>query len=81
MTVKVLLFGPIAAAAGASECIVRLGDDRSSAAVLHRLGEDRPAIRPLLAGARLAINSAFAAPQTPVAANDELAVIGLVSGG
>lgn len=81
MTVSVHLFGPIASAAGTPLCTIALETDRSPAAVLRRLGEICPAIQPLLPGCRLAVNSRFASPDTVISNQDELAVIGLVSGG
>lgn len=81
MVVKVLLFGPYAAALGARECMVRLGGDHSCAGVLAGLAAEQPELSRLLPGARLAINGEFAAAERPVTASDELALIGLVSGG
>lgn len=83
MNVNVRLFGPYADAAG--ERTLRLdvvsGDAPSAADVLDALAAHRPALRPLLHGARLAVNNRFAQPGDPVRETDELAVIGMVGGG
>lgn len=50
-------------------------------AVLGALGEQHPALRSALSGARLAVNHAFVTPETRVGAGDELALISLVGGG
>ncbi len=83
VTAKVLLFGPFADAVGASSVEVRLPDDPgvTAARVMALLAEQQSALRPLLAHAMLAVNCERVAAETVVRPGDELAIIGLVSGG
>lgn len=85
MRIEVLLFGPYATAVGCDRVEVLIGEDRSARAVLAAVAaqsEDRhPALRPLLPGARLAVNGRFADETDAIQAEDELAIIGLVGGG
>jgi len=83
MTCEVLLFGPYADAAERSSVAVRFdGTTRPTAgAVLQQLGEQHPTLRHMLSAAVLAVNQRTVPADHPVNANDELAVIGLVSGG
>ncbi len=85
---EVLLFGPAAHAAQASRVpvavVVSPHEHASGPAVrdvLGALGEQHPALRAALSGARLAVNHAFVTPETRVAPGDELALISLVGGG
>lgn len=83
MSFEVLLFGPYADAAGARSVSVEVGSDGTvrAGALLAAVGEQTPALRPLLGGARLAVNSRFAASDDEVSASDEIALVGLVGGG
>jgi molybdopterin converting factor small subunit len=82
MRVEVLLFGPLADAAGGDRVLIETDCDRpTSREVLDALADRRPELRGSLATCRLAVNHAFAADETPVEPGDEVAVIGLVSGG
>lgn len=81
MRVRVLLFGPESGALGRDQVEVELGRDHSCRAALARLGESFPALIPHLRSARLAVNSEFAAPEREIVEGDEVALIGLVSGG
>lgn len=82
MVIRVLLFGPEAAAAGVRAVEVDVADGaRTAAAVLGRIGEACPALRGRLGSARLAVNGEFAAPAQAIGVGDEVALIGLVSGG
>lgn len=81
MELTVLLFGPEAKACDASEVRVRVGDQPTCAQVLEALGEAHPQLRASVGSCRLAVNHEFAAASTPIKPTDELALIGLVSGG
>ncbi|MEN0111214.1 MAG: MoaD/ThiS family protein [Planctomycetota bacterium] len=81
MTVTVLLFGPQAQLAGASEIAVEVGEAPTADDVLAAIGAACEALRPSLGVSRLAVNHAFASGDTPVSASDEVALIGMVSGG
>ena len=93
MTIRVLLFGPYAAAAGAASIGVRAEEGCTCAGLLALLADQHPPLRPLLSpapdarartvppGARLAVNHEFARDDRPIRASDEVALIGMVSGG
>lgn len=81
MTLRVLIFGPEAAKAGRDHVAVTLAEDRTCAAILRALAHACPALGPTLTGARLAVNSRFAEPSHIVREGDEVALIGMVSGG
>lgn len=84
VTLDVLLFGAAAAAAGADRVPVVMGMKQevvTAQEVLASLGSQHPSLRTATTGARLAVNQAFAKPDAPVRAGDELALIALVGGG
>jgi molybdopterin converting factor small subunit len=81
MRIAVLLFGPEAAAVG-RDCVeveapaaATCGDLRELLAAHH------PALRRSLGAARFAVNSEFAPADRAIRPGDEVALIGLVSGG
>jgi MoaE-MoaD fusion protein len=80
MKIRVLLFGPAAGATGATHITLDAPAPVTPRSVLASLA-DRPALRPLLAGARIAVNHEFVAPEHAIGERDELALIALVSGG
>ena len=78
----VLLFGPYQdALGGAASVEVQVHGEVTAAAVLAAVGEQHARLSPMLGHARLAVNGAFAASEAVVKMGDELAIIGLVSGG
>jgi len=81
MTVEVLLFGPERAAVGADRVRVPLADERTCAALRAGLAAAAPALAPALATARFAVNSRFVADSYGIGEGDEVALIGMVSGG
>lgn len=81
MRITVLLFGPEAAAAGTDRVAVEAPAAVTCGDLRGLLAERIPALRPYLAGARFAVNHEFADPARPVSESDEVALIGLVSGG
>lgn len=82
MRIRVLLFGPEAAAVGRPAVEVSLEGDRTDGrTLLEHLAAEHPALAPHLRSARLAVNHEFAEPTRPIHATDEVALIGLVSGG
>ncbi len=82
-TFTVLLFGPYRDALGTPRVMVKI--EHTSAvtppALFAALRTQAPALAPLLPAARLAKNGEFAAETEPLTSSDELALIGLVSGG
>ena len=82
MTVTVLLFGPQAQLAGRREIAVDLAGETASAdTVLAALGEAAEELRDSLRTSRLAVNHEFASGETAIHPGDEVALIGMVSGG
>lgn len=81
MRVDVLLFGPQAAAAGARRISLDVAPPASVAGVRGALASACPSLGASLATSRLAVNRRFAPDDAEIAAGDEIALIGLVSGG
>jgi len=82
MTIDVLLFGAEAEAAGRRH--VTLDTDVTQlncAALRSELAEAEPSLRPHLASCRIAINHDFADEDAVIHDGDEVALIGMVSGG
>jgi molybdopterin converting factor small subunit len=79
--VTVLIFGPEAAAVGSSSVRVSLEEPGTCSKLRERLGEEIAALRPFLKTARLAVNSEFAGLDLTIREGDEVALIGMVSGG
>jgi molybdopterin converting factor small subunit len=80
--VTVRLFGPEARAVGRATVTVRLADEQCTCAGLREaLRNAEPGLAAMLPNCRLAVNYTFASEQQPIAAPDEVALIGLVSGG
>jgi molybdopterin converting factor small subunit len=78
----VLVFGPLADAAGAPAVQVHFPADRLSCAELRKaLQEQHPSLTPLLRSCRLAVNHAFVPDSRLITPGEELALIGFVSGG
>ena len=80
-TMKVLLFGPAAKAENSRHAEVRVSLPSTAGAVLQALASQHPALAFALPGSRLAVNHAFAEPDSAVRQGDELALIAMVSGG
>jgi molybdopterin converting factor small subunit len=81
MSVKVLLFGAARLTVGREHVVVDAGQAPTCRAVLTELGAAYPALRPIAGVGRLAVNSEFASGDQQVRSTDEVALIGLVSGG
>ncbi|MGD9688915.1 MAG: MoaD/ThiS family protein [Phycisphaerales bacterium] len=82
MTVEVLLFGPEAAATGRERVSLELASSAPTPADLRAaLGERFPKLIPTLPAARFAVNGEFAHESTCIRPGDEVALIGMVSGG
>ncbi|MEQ8848993.1 MoaD/ThiS family protein [Botrimarina sp.] len=82
MNVEVLLFGPQAAMVGARRLRVEVDSDHPTAEqVCQALSRHAPALRASLSSSRLAVNQSFAGPGQRVGPDDEVALIGMVSGG
>lgn len=82
MRVDVLLFGAEREAAGRDRAAVELPGSRATCAELReQLSKAFPALAPHLAAARFAVNGQFAGSDRAIGEADEVALIGLVSGG
>ena len=80
-SVRVLLFGAEAAAMGAASVSVAVESGCTCEVLRECLAGEHAALRPFLKTARFAVNSEFAAPGRAVGPGDEVALIGMVSGG
>lgn len=82
MKIQVLLFGPLSAELGRSSVELELSSDPPTGADVRRaLAEAEPGIAPLLPSHRFARNHEIVSDDEPLAAGDEVALIGMVSGG
>ena len=77
----VRLFGPEAQRAGVASVGIELPEGARVPDVIDAIERARPALAGRIAHCRLAVNHAFASHDTEVRPGDELALIGLVSGG
>jgi len=81
VSIPVLLFGGAADLAGARSVRLSIDGAATPAAVLEALARAVPALAPIVPTARLAVNHEFARPDRIIAADDEVALIAMVSGG
>lgn len=81
MTVRVRLFGPEAKAVGESELTLDLPAGASCADLRTEIRNQHPSLNGSLDHARFAVNSEFSDDSQVITENDEIALIGLVSGG
>jgi molybdopterin converting factor small subunit len=79
---RVLLFGAEARACGKSSVEVELAGPSPTCGQLRvKLLQAQPALGPVLKSARLAVNHAFVDDAHVLREGDEIALIGMVSGG
>jgi len=82
MQLEIRLFATLKDRAGSERIRVALPDGPlTTADVLAAVAADYPALAPALRSALVAVNRAFAGPETPVGAGDEVALFPPVSGG
>lgn len=81
MIVRVLLFGPQADLAGTREVSVELAAGATCAELREALRLEVPALAASLTASALAINHAYADEVQAIREVDEIALIGMVSGG
>ncbi len=81
MRVTVLLFGQEREAAGSGKAMLELLDDARCSVVRRALARAIPALEPFMAQARFAVNGEFVADDHQLKESDEVALIGMVSGG
>jgi molybdopterin converting factor small subunit len=83
MKLDIQLFGPLADLLGQRRLHLELQEEHGMCArrVLQHIAELHPRLAPALGAFRLAVNCELAQPDDVVSATDELALIGMVSGG
>ncbi|MEM6391756.1 MAG: MoaD/ThiS family protein [Planctomycetota bacterium] len=81
MQITIQLFGMQARLADARVIQLDLPEDADCQAALDRLAVDYPALTDSLPGSRLAVNQHYAEPDRRLAPGDEVALIGMISGG
>lgn len=82
MQVDVLLFGPQAALAKRDSVTVEVADhSATTGAVMQAIRDELPQLAPTLDQSRLAVNHEYAAEDEQLNETDEIALIGMVSGG
>ena len=81
MLVRVLIFGPLCDEIGGREIAVEVAEPATVSAINHALAVKHPQRAAMFRTARLAVKSAFSQPEQPVRADDEVALIEMVSGG
>jgi molybdopterin converting factor subunit 1 len=81
MKVRVLLFAAGRELAGAAEVEIDLASGATVAELRRALARRVPALEPLLAHSRFAVDADFVTDDTPLAPADEVACIPPVSGG
>lgn len=82
MELMVRLFGPQAVLVGSRALTVTLPAEQATVSELRgALREQAPLLRPSLESSRIAVNSEFAADADCVRSGDEVALVGMVSGG
>lgn len=82
MTLSIKIFGPQARLIGKRELRVEVEGERTTCAELRALLARRETrLEPSLSASRFAVNQHFASDHDAVGAEDEIALIGLISGG
>ena len=81
MTIRVLIFGSLARELSCKDIAVDVAAPATARDVNQALASKHPSKAAFFQSARLAVNHAFAAPDSPVQQGDEVALIELVGGG
>lgn len=81
MRVRVLLFGNEARAVGQGQVDIALDGEPTCASLRRAMLSQFPALGPSLGAARFAVNHEFADDSRPLREGEEVALIGMVSGG
>jgi len=81
MVITVKLFGPEAEITGLSQVSLTLDDAATCGQLRTALGKHEPSLATRLPACRFAVNHEFVGDDTPLHVDDEVALIGLVSGG
>lgn len=81
MTVVVKLFGPDALAVGRPQLAFELPPESTCRELRQKLRQAAPRLAGSLTASRFAVNHVFANEAQPLRPGDEVALIGMVSGG
>ena len=81
MTIRVLIFGSLARELSCKDSAVDVAEPATVGDVNQALAAKHPFKAAFFQSARLAVNHAFAVPNSPVQQGDEVALIELVGGG
>ncbi len=81
MTIRVLIFGSLARELSCKDIVIEVSESATVSDVNHALAAKHPLNAAFFQSARLAVNHAFAAPNSPVQHDDEVALIEFVGGG
>ena len=81
MQIDILLFGPQAKLAQSARVTIDLNHTPTVAEALSVLGQSVPELVPTLKASRLAVNHEYAQKDDVLCEDDEVALIGMVSGG
>jgi len=81
MTVTILLFAGLAERANERQIPLTLPEQATVRDLLEACAQQHPALAPLLGSCFVSINHEYAAPDQPVAQDDEIALLPPVSGG
>lgn len=81
MRINVLLFGPQAELAESSSLSIEVDEKPTAGRVLEAIASASPALAPTLPASRLAVNHEYAMSSDVLSVSDEVALIGMVSGG
>ncbi|MBZ0172893.1 MAG: MoaD/ThiS family protein [Phycisphaerales bacterium] len=81
MRIEIRLFGEEARAAGANTLAVDLDAPATCGSLRDAMRTQAPVLASSLGWARLTVNGRYADDKTPIEETDEIALIGLVSGG
>jgi molybdopterin converting factor small subunit len=81
MEITVRLFGPEAQVSGRARVTVRVDSAATCGQLRSALAEHEPSLAPSLRACRFAVNHEFVGDEHPLCEQDEVALIGLVSGG
>ncbi len=81
MTIVVRLFGPQAVLVGARTLAVEVAGQITTRELLTRLAEIDERLAPSLPYSRIAVNCEFVGAEAQITDHDEVALIGMLSGG
>lgn len=81
-TYRIMLFGPQARLAGKSELSITLpGETATPSMMMESIAKQAQALAESLPASRLAVNHSYVGPDDSITPGDEIALIGMVSGG